>query len=71
MAIRFTWLAAGLGWQSMHDLIKASPAADLLLPMTTALEKELGLAPLVAKEVVEVADDIRLDWMERHDGSDS
>ena len=40
-------------------LIKASPAADLLLPLTTALERELGLEPRVAKEIEEIAEDIR------------
>ena len=45
----------------MRDLEKASPAADLLLPLTTALEWELGLAPRVAREVEEVAQDIRRD----------
>ena len=49
----------------MRDLIKASPAADLLLPLTTALELELGLEPRVAREVEEVAEDIRRDLAER------
>ena len=55
-------LAVDFDSQKMRDLIKASPASDLLLPMTTALEKELGLEPRVAKEVEEVAEDIRRDW---------
>ena len=43
----------------MRDLILASPASERLLPITTALEKELGLEPRrVAKEVEEVAEDI-------------
>ncbi|MCY4469239.1 MAG: tetratricopeptide repeat protein [Thiotrichales bacterium] len=58
-------LAVELDPQKIRDLIKASPASDLLLPMTTALEKELGLEPRVAKEVAEVAEDIRRDWEER------
>ena len=49
----------------MRDLIQASPAAELLLPLTKALEKELGLEPLAAKEVEEVAEDIRRDLEER------
>ena len=51
----------------MH-LIKASPASDLLLPMTTALRKELGLDTRVAKEVEEIVEDIRRDWEERRKG---
>ena len=58
-------MAIGLGPERMRDLIVASPAADLLLPMTTALELELGLEPRVAKEVEEVAEDIRRDLAER------
>ena len=57
-------LAVNLDPKQMRDLIKASSAADLLLPMTTALEKELGLESRVAKEVEEVAEDIRRDWEE-------
>ena len=48
-----------LGPRRMHGLIQASPAASLLLPLTTALELELGLDPRVAREVEEVAQDIR------------
>ena len=50
-----------LGPARMRELIQASPAADLLLPLTTALEWELGLEPRVAREVEEVAEDIRRD----------
>ena len=49
----------------MCDLIKSSPAGDLLLPLSTALERELGLEPRVARGVEEIAEDIRrelLDW---------
>ena len=49
----------------MHELIQSSPAADLLLPLTTALELELGLKPRVAREVEEVAEDIRQDMRKR------
>ena len=54
-------LAADLGIERMRELIKASPADSLLLPLTTAIEKELGLEPRVAKEVEEIAEDIRRD----------
>ena len=52
-------LSLRLGAERMCELIKGSPAADLLLPFTTALELELGLEPRVAQEVREVAEDIR------------
>ncbi len=39
--------------------IQESPATELLLPFVTALQQELGQAPRVAKEVDEVAKDIR------------
>ena len=48
-----------IGAKRMRELIQASPAASLLLPITTALEWELGLKPRVAREVEEVAGDIR------------
>ena len=41
------------------ELIQASPASDMLLPLVTALQLELGQSPRVAKEVHEVAQDIR------------
>jgi tetratricopeptide (TPR) repeat protein len=50
-----------LGPGSMRELVVASPAANLLLPLTTALEWELGLDPRVALEVEEVARDIQRD----------
>ena len=56
-----TWIAVDLGAELMRKLVRASPAAELLLPLTTALEMELGLEPRVAKEVEEVAEDIRRD----------
>ena len=52
-------LALGVGPERMCDLIKSSPAGDLLLPLKTALERELGLEPRVAREVEEIAEDIR------------
>ena len=48
-----------LGPQRMRDLIQTSPSAPLLLPLTTALERELGHEPRVAREVDEVAQDIQ------------
>ncbi len=50
-----------IGLERMVDLIQASPSANLLLPLTTALEQELGHEPRVALEVAEVAEDIRKD----------
>ena len=48
-----------LGLQRMRELIQTSPSAHLLLPLTTALERELGYEPRVAREVDEVAQDIQ------------
>ena len=60
-----------LGPELMCGLIKGSPAADILLPLTTALELELGLEPRVALEVREVAQDIRRDLAKlREEGAD-
>ena len=55
------FFSAALGPARMRELIQASPAAELLLPLTTALEWELELEPRVAREVEEVARDIRRD----------
>ena len=55
------FLSVALGPKRMCEIIKGSPAADILLPLTTALELELGLEPRVALEVKEVAEDIRRD----------
>ena len=41
------------------ELIQESPAAEMLLPLVTALQQELGQNPQVAKEVCAVAQDIR------------
>ena len=57
-------LAVDLGPAQVRDLIQGSPAAELLLPVTVALERELGLDPRVAKEIEEVAEDIRRDMAE-------
>ncbi|WP_428098156.1 tetratricopeptide repeat protein [Candidatus Rariloculus sp.] len=49
------------GLARMSEVIQASQAAHLLLPLTTALELELGTEPRVAVEIMEVAQDIRDD----------
>ncbi len=54
-------LSAGIGTERMRGLIGSSPASDILLPLMIALERELGLEPRVAREVEEVAKDIRLE----------
>ncbi len=59
-----TAMAVELGLERMRDLIRASPVSDLMLPLTTALEKDLGLEPRVAKEVEEIAEHIRHDLSE-------
>ena len=41
------------------ELAEASPSAKLLLPFITALRRELGQEPRVAREVAEVAHDIQ------------
>ena len=48
-----------LGAEAMIEIIQESPSAQLLLPLTTALELELGRKPRVPKEVEEVAGDVR------------
>ena len=50
-----------LGFGEMATLILESPSSAQLLPLTTALELEMGLEPRVAIEVREVAEDIRRD----------
>ncbi len=61
-------LSAGVGPERMCDLIKSSPDGDLLLPLRTALERELGLEPRVAREVEEIAEDIRRELLSRPNG---
>ena len=63
------FFGAALGAERMRELIKAAPAADFLLPLTTALEMELGLEPRVAHEVKEVAEDIRRDFTKMRDAA--
>ena len=52
-------LSVDIGPQRMNELIRESPAAHLLLPLTTALDQRLGNEPRVPREVGEVAQDIR------------
>ena len=56
---RLVTLAMISGQARALNLIQASPAADLLLPLVTALQQELGQETHVAKEVDEVAADVR------------
>ena len=51
--------SVALGPQRMCELIQASPAPHLLSALTTALQRELGREPRVAREVQEVAQDIQ------------
>lgn len=55
-------LSVEIGPDQMLKLIQDSPTADLLPPLTTALEREMGLNPRVPEEVGEVAEDIRQSW---------
>ena len=48
-----------LGPRRLREIVEASPSAALLLPLATALAQEEGLQPRVAREVEEVATDIR------------
>ncbi len=57
-------LSAKVGPAQTLELIQASPAEDLLLPLVTALQQELGAAPRVSREIEEVANDIRRDLHE-------
>ena len=56
-----------IGPERMHACIRTSPSANLLLPLTTALERELGIEPRVAREVEEIAQDIRRDLAKLRD----
>ncbi|MDE0226580.1 MAG: tetratricopeptide repeat protein [Gammaproteobacteria bacterium] len=54
-----TVFSVNLGPSRALELIRNSAAAELLLPLVTALEQEVGHKPRVAREVDEVAQDIR------------
>ena len=60
--------SAGIGPTRALELIQASEASDLLLPLTTALQQNLGEQPRVALEVEEVASDIREKLLELTQG---
>ena len=62
-------LSVEFGPARMHELILSSPAASLLLPLTTALAWEIGLEPRVPQEVEEVARDIRRDLSKLSDSA--
>ena len=47
------------GVERALELIESSPSATALLPLRTALEREIGIETRVAREVEEVARDIR------------
>ena len=53
-----------LGVDRMASLIRESPSADHLLPLTTALDWEMGKMPRVAIEVRQVAEDMRRELAE-------
>ena len=48
-----------IGSDQTIALTQASPAHDLLLPLTVALQRDIGLEPRVSREVDEVATDIQ------------
>jgi hypothetical protein len=49
----------------MLALIEASPSINRLFPLVTALRQEVGIETKVAKEIEEVASDIRKDLARR------
>ena len=48
-----------VGAHKTLEIIEASPAEDLLLPLVTALKQGIGQSTRVAKEVSEVAEDVQ------------
>ena len=62
--LALTLFAVRLGLDQALRLIQESPAARLLLPLVTALQQELGQETLVAREVDEVAKDVRRDLVD-------
>ena len=46
------------------ELIQESPSVELLLPLVTVLQQELGQSTVVAKEIAEVAKDLRRELVE-------
>ena len=53
------------GPQHAQKIIQASPSVEQLVPFTIAIDKELGNEPRVAREIEEVAEDIRRDLEDR------
>ena len=51
--------SVAIGPERMRARIRLSPSANPLPPLTTALERELGLEPRAAREVEEIAQDLR------------
>ena len=66
--MRFT---VDLGCSIVLELVRRSSANDLLLPLATALEQELGREPRVAIEVIAVASDIRRDLQKLREEQDA
>ena len=54
-----TYFSVKLGPERMRELIAGSRSATLLQPLLVALEQELGIESRVAREVEEVARDVR------------
>ena len=52
------------------SLIEQSPSTELLVPLVVALQKELGQEPKVAREIEEVAEDIRKELHTTRPGKD-
>ena len=50
-----------MGPEDTSRLVEASPSSELFMPFRVALQKEMGREPRVAREIEEVAEDIRHD----------
>ena len=60
----FMDFTVGLGPERMRELIAGSPSEALLRPLMTVVEEDLGMEPRVAREIKEVAEDVRQDLAE-------
>ena len=58
------------GPQQAKQIIQASPSVEQLIPLTIAIDKDLGNEPRVAREIEEVAEDIRKDLENRRNSND-
>ena len=58
------------GPQQAKQIIQASPSVEQLIPLTIAIDKDLGNEPRVAREIEEVAEDIRKDLENRRKSND-